>query len=50
MKKKGRYYFLEEKGWIDFLASVPLLVLNSGPAFFAVLTGKTTGVIPLYSK
>lgn len=41
MKKKGTAYFLEGKGWIDFLASIPLLVLNSGPAFFAILTGST---------
>ncbi|MDA3941116.1 MAG: ion transporter [Spirochaetia bacterium] len=39
MKGKGSAYFLEGKGWIDFLASIPLLVLNSGPAFFAIITG-----------
>ncbi len=33
-KKEGGKYFMEGKGWIDFLASIPLLVLNSGPAFF----------------
>jgi hypothetical protein len=38
-KKKASSYFMEGKGWIDFLASVPLLILNSGPAFFALITG-----------
>lgn len=39
MKKEGGKYFMEGKGWIDFLASIPLLILNSGPAFFALITG-----------
>ena len=39
MKKEGGRYFMEGKGWIDFLASIPLLTLNSGPAFFALITG-----------
>ncbi len=38
----GRY-FLEERGWIDFLASVPLLLFNSGPELFALVTG--TGAV-----
>jgi hypothetical protein len=33
------YYFWYDRGWIDFLASVPLLVLNSGPAMLAFLAG-----------
>ncbi len=41
MEKKGGLYFLEGKGWIDFLASIPLLMLNSGPAFLAILTGSS---------
>ncbi len=32
-------YFWRERGWIDFLASVPLLLLNSGPAFLAMIVG-----------
>lgn len=38
---KGRFtqYFTEERGWIDFLASVPLLLFNSGPELFALVTG-----------
>ena len=39
MKKEGGRYFIDGKGWIDFLASIPLLLLNSGPAFFALITG-----------
>ncbi|OHD56946.1 MAG: hypothetical protein A2Y33_08270 [Spirochaetes bacterium GWF1_51_8] len=33
---KGRFvqYFIYEKGWIDLIASIPLLVLLSGPAFY----------------
>lgn len=32
-------YFFKRRGWIDFLASVPLLALSSGPAFFAMILG-----------
>lgn len=32
-------YFWIERGWIDLLASVPLLLFNSGPAALAVLAG-----------
>lgn len=39
MKRGGGRYFMDGKGWIDFLASIPLLTLNSGPAFFALITG-----------
>jgi len=39
LNKKGSIYFLEGKGWIDFLASIPLLIFNSGPSFFALITG-----------
>ncbi len=34
-----REYFWLDRGWIDLLASVPLLVFNSGPASLAVLAG-----------
>lgn len=39
-------YLWYERGWIDFMASVPLLILNSGPASIALLTGgaSITGV------
>ncbi|MEM5947992.1 ion transporter [Spirochaetia bacterium 38H-sp] len=36
---KGMQYLTAEKGWIDFLASVPLLTLNSGPAMLSLLYG-----------
>jgi hypothetical protein len=32
-------YFVRNRGWIDFLASVPLLLLNSGPAVYAIVSG-----------
>jgi hypothetical protein len=35
----GRYLTLE-RGWIDFLASVPLLMFNSGPFTLTFLTGQ----------
>ncbi len=34
----GRYFW-RERGWIDFLAAVPLLLLNSGPAVLAIAAG-----------
>ena len=36
---RGGRYFFRERGWIDFLASIPLLLLSSGPAVLALLTG-----------
>jgi len=32
-------YFWHERGWIDFLASIPLLLLNSAPGVLALLVG-----------
>jgi hypothetical protein len=37
-RRFGDYFWLE-RGWIDLLASVPLLLLNSGPAALGVLAG-----------
>ena len=34
-------YLLRDKGWIDFLASVPLLIFNSGPTAISILAGGT---------
>ena len=34
-----REYLVLRRGWIDLLASVPLLMLNSGPSAIAVLLG-----------
>ena len=31
------HYFLHQRGWVDFLSSVPLLLLDSGPAFILFL-------------
>jgi hypothetical protein len=37
-KERGlRHYFLFERGWVDFLASIPLLLLDSGPTLFHLL-------------
>jgi hypothetical protein len=38
-KGKAGQYFFYERGWVDFLASVPLLLLNSGPSAYALYTG-----------
>ena len=40
-RKRVGEYFIYEKGWIDFLASVPLLMLNSAPPFVALVLGGT---------
>ena len=37
-RRVGRY-LTSERGWIDFLASVPLLMFNSGPFALTLLTG-----------
>jgi len=38
---QGRFspYIRKEFGWVDFLASVPLLILDSGPRFLSVISG-----------
>lgn len=36
--KRFGIYFIYEKGWIDLIASLPLLLLNSGPATVAYFT------------
>ncbi len=38
-KSQTSQYFFYERGWVDFLASVPLLLLNSGPSAYALYTG-----------
>jgi hypothetical protein len=37
--QQGMKYFFHERGWIDFLASIPLLLLNSLPHALALLAG-----------
>ncbi|WP_455382944.1 ion transporter [Salinispira pacifica] len=39
LHRRAAHYFLYERGWIDFLASIPLLLLNSGPTVLALVTG-----------
>ncbi len=38
-KGRGTRYFIRERGWIDLIASLPLLLLSSGPAVISVLEG-----------
>ena len=38
-RRSFRRYITRENGWVDFAASIPLLVFTSGPAFFSILTG-----------
>jgi hypothetical protein len=35
------HYLLQQRGWIDFIASVPLLILSSGPWALALVAGET---------
>ena len=53
-RRVSRYLF-EERGWIDFLASIPLLMFNSGPALLSLYTGGAavlifSDVLTSYSK
>lgn len=34
-----KHYLIHQRGWIDFLASVPLLMLNSGPTGISMILG-----------
>jgi hypothetical protein len=36
---KAGFYFTRRRGWVDFLASVPLILFNSGPMVIALLLG-----------
>ncbi len=38
-RRRGAEYLIHERGWVDFLASIPLLLLNSGPTVLALVTG-----------
>lgn len=38
-KKEGKIYFLKRRGWIDLIASIPLLLLVSGPYLLKVTIG-----------
>jgi hypothetical protein len=37
--RQGVEYFFRQRGWVDFLASIPLLLLNSLPHALALLAG-----------
>lgn len=37
--REANEYFLHQKGWIDFFASIPLLLFNSGPVMLALTLG-----------
>jgi hypothetical protein len=39
LNRKTRRFLVSEGGWMDLLASVPLLVLCSGPAMFSLAAG-----------
>lgn len=38
-QRRGKEYLLQGRGWIDFLAAIPLLLLDSGPRFYALSFG-----------
>lgn len=42
INRRAGIYFWYERGWIDLLASIPLLLLSSGPAVLAYWTGSAT--------
>ena len=42
LQRRTGDYFFRQRGWVDFLASIPLLVLNSGPAALGILAGGVT--------
>ncbi|MBN1525225.1 MAG: ion transporter [Spirochaetales bacterium] len=44
-EKRVKQYFFHERGWIDFAASVPLLMLNSGPSVFALVSATASVVM-----
>lgn len=40
--KRAKTYLFRERGWIDFFASIPLLLFNSGPTFVFTVLGITS--------
>ncbi len=40
-KKRFWSYFFRMRGWVDFMSSVPLLFLNSGPLVFLLLINRS---------
>ena len=41
LRRRAAFYIVHEKGWIDFLASIPLLMFSSGPPVIAYLFRET---------
>ena len=41
--KNVGHYFFHQRGWVDLISSVPLLLLDSGPNFFHYLFGGASG-------
>ena len=41
INNRVKKYLFQERGWIDFLASIPLLMFNSGPTVLALLSQGT---------
>lgn len=39
LNRKLKGYLLYGRGWVDFIASVPLLMFNSGPALLSIVAG-----------
>lgn len=48
-RKEGKIYFLNKNGWIDMLASVPLLLLVSGPYFLENVLGISFSSIAVFN-
>lgn len=47
-KRKGWWnYIINEKGWIDFLSSLPLLIFNSGPIMIGIILPGKLLYLPL---
>lgn len=40
MEKRFQRYFFRQNGWVDLLASIPLLIFTSGPEFLAHINGE----------
>ena len=51
INRKTAVYFVHERGWLDLLASLPVVLLVSGPTVLAVWSGAamTVGVSPALS-
>jgi hypothetical protein len=41
LDRRAMNYLLRQRGWIDFMASIPLLIFSSGPWALTLVTGET---------